>query len=99
MLDTHHTFWNRWAADYQGFSETIEPYRAAQRALAEAVVIALGEAARSLKIGGFTCSVLRTIWLSLVARLCWQTTATVSKASPVHLRPKLRPKSRAQDGI
>lgn len=46
MLDTHHTFWNRWAADYQGFSETIEPYRAAQRALAEAVVIALGEAIR-----------------------------------------------------
>ncbi len=46
MLDTHHTFWNRWAAAYQGFSETIEPYRAAQRALADSVVIALGEAAR-----------------------------------------------------
>lgn len=44
MLDSHHAFWNQWSRHYQGFSETIEPYRAAQRSLAEGAVIALDDA-------------------------------------------------------
>jgi ubiquinone/menaquinone biosynthesis C-methylase UbiE len=43
MTDTHHQFWNEWSSAYQGFSETIEPYRAAQRSLAQRAVTALME--------------------------------------------------------
>ncbi len=73
MLDTHHQFWNRWAADYQAFSETIEPYRAAQRALAENVVIALGEAARQptltiLDAGGGAGNLIQPLLAALAQR-------------------------------
>ena len=73
MLDTHHSFWNRWAADYQAFSETIEPYRAAQRALAENVVAAWGEAARQptvtiLDAGGGAGNLIQPLLAALEQR-------------------------------
>ncbi|MFN8443060.1 MAG: class I SAM-dependent methyltransferase [Caldilineaceae bacterium] len=40
-METHQQFWNQWSRTYQGFSETVEPYRDAQRRLAEGAVTAL----------------------------------------------------------
>jgi len=42
MFDTQHEFWNDWAKTYQGFSEMVEPYRDAQRLLAQGAIAALG---------------------------------------------------------
>ena len=42
MNKAHQLFWNSWAESYQDFSELIEPYRDAQRDLAQATIAALG---------------------------------------------------------
>lgn len=57
MTKIHEHFWNNWAEPYQNFSEQIEPYRDAQRDLAEAAIAALGNGARRkvlniLDVGG-----------------------------------------------
>jgi hypothetical protein len=42
MVEMDYDFWNDWSETYQGFSETIEPYRNAQRLLAQGAITALG---------------------------------------------------------
>ena len=46
MIETQQQFWNDWAEAYRGFSETIEPYREAQRLLARSTIVALGDGAQ-----------------------------------------------------
>ncbi len=43
MSESHADFWGEWSRAYQGFSETVEPYREAQRMLAEGIAAALQE--------------------------------------------------------
>lgn len=43
MSDSQPHFWDQWSQAYQDFSETIEPYREAQRSFAQGTVAALGE--------------------------------------------------------
>ncbi|MDD1651079.1 MAG: class I SAM-dependent methyltransferase [Methylococcaceae bacterium] len=73
MLDTHHDFWNQWSQAYRGFSETVEPYRAAQRQLAEGAVAALNEnlARKNLSIldvGGGAGNLIRPLLEELARR-------------------------------
>jgi len=72
MFETHHQFWNQWSRAYQGFSETIEPYRAAQRSLAQAAVAALGENLKQeklsvLDVGGGAGNLIRPLLETLAA--------------------------------
>lgn len=72
-LDAHHDFWNQWSHAYRGFSETVEPYRAAQRLLAEAAVAALNGNLASAKlsildVGGGAGNLMRPLLEALVRR-------------------------------
>lgn len=73
MLELHQQFWNEWAEAYRGFSETIEPYREAQRDLARLALSALGEGVRRkplaiLDVGGGAGNLLGPLLETLVAR-------------------------------
>lgn len=73
MFDTHHEFWNQWSTAYRGFSETIEPYRMAQRSLAQAATAALAENLERdnlsiLDVGGGAGNLIRLLLDELAAR-------------------------------
>jgi 2-polyprenyl-3-methyl-5-hydroxy-6-metoxy-1,4-benzoquinol methylase len=73
MFDTHHQFWNQWSTAYQGFSETVEPYRAAQRSLAQGAIAALAENLDRpnlsiLDVGGGAGNLIRPLLDALVER-------------------------------
>ena len=73
MTKAHETFWTEWAETYRGFSETIEPYRDAQRDLARATVSALGEGALReslmiMDVGGRAGNIIRPLLNALAAR-------------------------------
>ena len=73
FFGTQQGFWDEWSDAYRGFSETIAPYRDAQRAMARAAVLALGEDARrdSLRIldaGGGAGNLIGPLLEELAAR-------------------------------
>jgi SAM-dependent methyltransferase len=73
MSENQHEFWNQWSHIYQGFSETVEPYREAQRSLAQAAIAALnGNLARKnlsiLDVGGGAGNLIRPLLEELARR-------------------------------
>jgi hypothetical protein len=73
MIEAHEAFWTEWAETYRSFSETIEPYRDAQRDLARAAVAALGdgamrEALTVMDVGGGAGNIIRPLLDALAAR-------------------------------
>ena len=73
MIETQQQFWNDWAEAYRSFSETIEPYREAQRLLARLTIAALDDGAQRktltiLDVGGGAGNMIGPMLETLVNR-------------------------------